>query len=287
MPKQLGELKMDISQRGIDLIVSFEGKHTDIGDGKYEAYLDRLASPHVWTIYCGLTKGVRAGMVVTKEEGDKLFHKELAVYEDAVERFIGVPLNQNQFDALVSFTYNCGSGALERSTLRKVLNQGKYDQVPAQLMRWVKAGGKTYRGLQRRRQAEGSLFMEPMPDTEPEIIIVNEGSKDETALENPMPQRVEEAPAARATDVVKESWTIRSVIAAALAFISEKILTGYEFFSGVVTDAGPEILSIKQNLSPLDPLIKLTPWILSGVVLAGLGVAAARRFSAAKEGKIG
>lgn len=278
---------MDISQRGIDLIISFEGKHRDIGDGKYQAYLDTLASPNVWTVYTGLTKGIHEGMVVTKEEGDRLFHKELAVYEDAVDRLITVPLNQNQFDALVSYTFNCGIGALQSSTLRKLLNQGKYEQVPAQLLRWVHAGGKKYNGLVRRRQAEGALFMEPVALEEPEIVIINHGAKDEQILENPMPQGVEEAPAGRAVDAAKNSWTIRGVVAAFLAFISEKILAGYEIFSGVVTDAGPEILSIKQNLSPLDPLVKLTPWILSATVVAGLGIAAARRFSAEKEGKIG
>lgn len=277
---------MDISQRGIDLIVSFEGKHRDIGDGKYEAYLDTLAKPPVWTIYCGLTKGVSKGMVVSHEEGDRMFQKELAVYEDAVERLITVPLNQNQFDALVSFTYNCGVGALTNSTLRRLLNQGKYEQVPAQLMRWVKAGGVTYRGLQRRRAAEGALFMEPMPQTEPDIVVINEGDI-ERRIENPMPQNVEEAPAKPATEVIKESWTIRGLVISGSAYLAEKILGIYDVVSSVVHDAGPEILSIKNSISPLSPLIKLSPWLLGAIVLLGLGIAGSRRLIAGKEGKPG
>src|SRR5688572_28060470 len=118
---------MDTSQRGVELIVSFEGKKIRLPDGRYKAYLDTLAKPPVPTIYCGLTKGVAMGMVITEEQGERMFAKELALYEDAIERLVKVPLNQNRFDALVSFTYNCGIGALSKSTLLKELNKGNYD----------------------------------------------------------------------------------------------------------------------------------------------------------------
>ena len=274
---------MDISQRGIDLIVSFEGKHRDVGDGKYEAYLDTLAKPHVWTIYCGLTRGVSKGMVVTRDEGDRLFQKELAVYEDAVERLISVPLNQNQFDALVSYTYNCGVGALQNSTLRRVLNQGKYGQVPAQLMRWVHAGGKEWPGLVRRRKAEGALFMEPMPLDKPEIVVFDDGVE-ERRLENPMPQRVEEGAAGSTEGLISDSRTIQGALAAALAYIAEKGLGVYEFLFGIAKDAGPDIFAMKTALAPLQPLITVG---LPAVVLIGLAVVWARRRSARIEGREG
>jgi GH24 family phage-related lysozyme (muramidase) len=116
-----GEEEMDISPTGITLIQSFEGKHKLRPDGKYQAYLDTLAKPPVWTVYCGLTKGTNKDTCITVEQGDAMFAKELAVYEDAVERVVTVPLNQSMLDALTSVVYNCGPGVLEKSTLLNVL----------------------------------------------------------------------------------------------------------------------------------------------------------------------
>ena len=76
----------------------------------------------------------------------------------AVDERVKVPLAQHQFDALVSFVFNLGAGAFAESTLLRELNAGRYDAVPLQLDRWVKAGGKTLEGLVRRRKAEGVLF---------------------------------------------------------------------------------------------------------------------------------
>lgn len=266
---------MDISQRGIDLIVSFEGKHKKLPDGRYKAYLDTLAKPAVWTLYCGLTRGISEGMICTEEEGQRMFRKELNIYEDAIERLVVVDLNQNQFDALVSFVYNCGVGALQNSTLLKLLNQGKYEAVPGQLMRWVNAGGKRYEGLVRRRRAEGALFAEPMPAAD----APSEG------MEVPsMPQKVEEAPAGNVGALVKESWTVKGLAAAAVAYISEKAVSGYEFAFGVAKDAGTEIMGLKSAISPLEPLLKVG---LPALVLVGIFIALSRRVQARREGKEG
>lgn len=274
---------MDISKRGIDLIVSFEGKHKDIGGGRYRAYLDTLAKPPVWTIYCGLTRGVHEGMICTTEEGDKMFAKELAIYEDAVERLISVDLNQNQFDGLVSFTYNCGVGALEKSTLRCVLNQGKYEQVPAQLMRWVNAGdNKNVRGLVRRRKAEGALFMEPMQD---DIALPEHESED--AVSPQMPQRVEEAPAGSVKDAVRESWTIRGALLAFLATVSETTVEAYNWVTGVARDAGTELTTLKQVTGPFDTILVTMKSALPVLAVVGIVIVVSRRISAAREGKIG
>jgi lysozyme len=75
-----------------------------------------------------------------------------------VRRLIKVPLKQHQLDALVSFTFNCGEGALASSTLRKRLNRGEYAAVPQELNKWVMSGGRRLEGLVRRRKAEGALF---------------------------------------------------------------------------------------------------------------------------------
>ena len=82
----------------------------------------------------------------------------MKIYEADVKRLVDVPLTQYQFDALVSFVFNLGSGAFGGSTLLKKLNAGDYSAVPAQLMRWNKAGGRVLRGLTRRRQAEIDLL---------------------------------------------------------------------------------------------------------------------------------
>jgi len=276
---------MDISQRGIEHIVSFEGKHKLMPDGTYKAYLDTLASPPVWTLYCGLTRGIHKGSTCTEEEGQRMFQKELAVYEDAVERLISVPLNQNQFDALVSFTYNCGVGALQRSTLRRVLNQGKYDQVPTQLMRWVYAGGTKYRGLERRRAAEGALFMEPMPEEEPEIVVVSDGIE-ETEIENPMPQRVEEA-TGDVKEAVKESWTIRG----ALVSLFGGITATYDWLTATAVEAASEAAAIKQTVGPFEALWDSTKdnaqLVIGIAIVVGSVIAISRRIDAAREKKIG
>ena len=116
-----------ISDRGLHLIQEFEGNSEGrIQNDRWQAYLDRIAVPPVWTIYYGLTEGVHEGMIVTREQGDEMMRRELIKCEVALENMVSVPLNQNQVDALISFSYNCGSGALRSSTLMKLLNQGKY-----------------------------------------------------------------------------------------------------------------------------------------------------------------
>jgi lysozyme len=88
-----------------------------------------------------------------------LLSKDVWSAERSVLRLIKVPLTDGQFDALVSFTFNLGGGALQRSTLRRKVNREEHGEVPEQLMRWVWAGGKRLRGLSRRRKAEAALYM--------------------------------------------------------------------------------------------------------------------------------
>ena len=97
-------------------------------------------------------------MQITEDDAHNMLVEELNEYETYVNTLVSVPLNQNQFDALVSWVYNLGGGNLKASTLLKVLNSGDYEGVPAQIMRWNKAGGKVLEGLTRRRQAEADLF---------------------------------------------------------------------------------------------------------------------------------
>ncbi len=137
-----------INQDGIDLIREYEGLHLT----------PYLCPGRIWTIGYGHTRTVRAGMTITPAQADQLLNEDLGLFERAVSRLVTVPLNDNQFSALVCFTFNVGAGNFESSTLLKLLNRGWYEQVPAQLMRWNRANGEVFGGLYRRRAAEARLW---------------------------------------------------------------------------------------------------------------------------------
>jgi lysozyme len=139
---------MNISQEGLSLIKKFEGC-------ELEAY---KCAAGVLTIGYGSTKGVKEGDTITQEEADKLLLHEMEEYEGYINDMVTVDLEQNQFDAMVSWVFNLGPANLKASTLLKVLNAKDYEGVPAQIKRWNKAGGKVLQGLIRRREAESLLF---------------------------------------------------------------------------------------------------------------------------------
>lgn len=155
---------MKLSKRGLDLICEFEGYHTALPDGSCKAYLDRLAIPHVWTIGYGCTEGVSPGMTLTKDEAQARFHGELEKHERIVSKLVKVTIGQNNFDALVSFSYN--TGGLGKSTLLRKLNRGDFDGAAREFAKWNKAGGKVWKGLVRRRAAEAALFQADAFDNE-------------------------------------------------------------------------------------------------------------------------
>ena len=142
---------MEISQKGIDLIKSFEG-----------CRLTSYKCPAgVLTVGYGHTgSDVHAGMTISQNEADRLLKMDLIVHCNNVSGLVKVPLNQNQFDALVSFEYNVGYGALAGSTLLRLLNARDYKGAGGQFGRWVYGGGKILPGLVRRRKAETLLFLE-------------------------------------------------------------------------------------------------------------------------------
>ncbi len=95
---------------------------------------------------------------ITKEQAEALLRQDVQTAERAVLRLITVPLTDGQFDALVSFTFNLGAGALQRSTLRRKVNRSEHAAVPAEFRKWVWAGGRKLEGLLRRREAESALY---------------------------------------------------------------------------------------------------------------------------------
>lgn len=145
---------MSVSAKGIDLICSFEGL-------RLTAYDDGVG---VWTIGFGTIKypnGVRVkrGDTCTLEQAKSYMKHDLIEFEHTVNSLVKVPLNQNQVDALVSLTYNIGSGAFKSSTLLKKLNLSDYKGAADQFDVWVNAGGKRMQGLANRRAKEKSLFL--------------------------------------------------------------------------------------------------------------------------------
>ena len=142
-------LDLRISDDGLALIEAFEGFR-----GSW--YLDAVS---VRTIAYGWTGRLPDGYVppLTEHEGRQLLRETVGIYEAAVRTLVAVPLRQNQFDALVSFTYNLGPGNLESSTLLRKLNAAEPGVGP-EFDRWTKAGGRELAGLVRRRAAERALF---------------------------------------------------------------------------------------------------------------------------------
>lgn len=146
--------EMHVSPSGVDMICNFEGL-------RLKAYDDGVG---VWTIGYGTTKypnGIRVkkGDTCTLDQAKAYMQNDLKAFEQTVNNAVKVPLNQNQFDALVSLAYNIGSTAFEESTLVKRLNEKNYKAAADQFGLWVNARGKRLQGLVNRRAAERTLFL--------------------------------------------------------------------------------------------------------------------------------
>jgi lysozyme len=137
-----------ISEDGLALVKRFEGL-------QLRAY---KCPADVWTIGYGHTAGAVQGLVIDDAEAHRLLRIDMAHAEAAIDDMIRVALTDDQFAALVSWTFNVGAGAARRSTLRRKLNAGDYDAVPGELAKWRKGGGKVLNGLVRRRAAEAELW---------------------------------------------------------------------------------------------------------------------------------
>lgn len=140
---------MNIGANGLALIKSFENL-------RLVAFKPIPSDP--WTIGWGRAHGVSEGDTCTREQADAWLLEDVTEAERAVSKYCTQPLNQNQFDALVSFTYNVGGGGFASSTMLRHLNDGDYQAAAAQFKLWNKAGGATLAGLTRRRESERRLF---------------------------------------------------------------------------------------------------------------------------------
>ena len=121
-------------------------------------YLDAAGYPTIGFGYL-IKPGEKIPEPLLGAAAERLLQQDIAPKAAAVSARVSVPLFQEQFDAVVSWTYNLGEGALKSSTMLKKINTGQYDEVPGQMKRWNRARGKVLKGLQRRREAEAALYI--------------------------------------------------------------------------------------------------------------------------------
>lgn len=133
----------------IPLIKEFEGC-------KLKAY---KCPAGVWTIGYGHTEGVKEGDVWTQEKADEILASDVDLFSAGVKRLVRSSLNSFQLGALISFAFNLGLGNLGKSTLLKLVNEGKFDLAANEFVKWNKANGQVLPGLTRRREAEKALFL--------------------------------------------------------------------------------------------------------------------------------
>ncbi len=146
---------MKTSNKGKAIIKQYEGFRA-------KPYLCPAGVPTIGygaTYYNDGRKVTLRDAAISEADADKLLDKMLGKYEDAVNRYVQVPITQNQFDALVSFCYNLGQEALRKSTLLKKLNNKDYNGAADAFLNWVYAGGKKLQGLVNRRTDERKLFL--------------------------------------------------------------------------------------------------------------------------------
>lgn len=139
-----------ISQEGIDLIKSFE-------QCRLSPYQD---SGGVWTDGWGNTHEVVPGQDVTQEQADARLLQNLQLSVEQVNNCVTVDITQHEFDALVSFDFNCGYGSLRGSTLLRLVNEEDFEGAAQEFEKWDHVSGKVCAGLLRRRQAEEEEFKE-------------------------------------------------------------------------------------------------------------------------------
>lgn len=140
-----------VNEAGLRLIKNFEScrltSYPDVGG--------------VWTIGYGHIKGVLPGQTISQDQADDFLLEDLAMSETGVQTHITVPLNDNQFSALVSLVFNCGVSPLTHH-LGYYLNFGNYQAAADQFLRWDTVKGEVVPGLYDRRVAERELFLKPV-----------------------------------------------------------------------------------------------------------------------------
>ncbi len=174
--------RMNINAAGLDLLTRYE-------DFRPKPYDDGTGT---LTIGYGHTRTKIMPASVTEEEAKELLREDLNYFQEILYSQVRVPLNENQFSALLSFVYNVGEGNLRNSTLLKKLNNANYGAASNEFEKWKKGGGKVLTGLVRRRAAEQQLFRTPPPAVV-DVQIVPASALITAALADPATGEVSEA----------------------------------------------------------------------------------------------
>lgn len=195
---------------------------------KLTAYRDTAG---ILTIGVGHTSDahltVTPGLKISKQKSDELLTYDLLEAEQAVERFVKVPLNDTQFGVLVSFVFNLGVGAFYKSTLLKKLNKGDYASVPSELNKWVNSGGRKTPGLVTRRAQEGALWATSISTTKmnavPEVAEVSPIKMDKETVTTGAAFATTALTAASTNNIL--AWTVAATVG--VGFVSFLV---YKFY---------------------------------------------------------
>lgn len=247
---------MKASQQIIAFIQEREGYGKALDDGSCVAYQETINGKlDVPTIGYGCTKGVKMGDHWTKQQADDALLAELAVHEKRVTQLVTVELNQNQFDALISFDFNCGGLTLEGgapSGALKAVNSGDWLAAVAELERWDKFGGKPAKALTARRKAEAALFLTS-------VAPVTTADMPQAATPKPKPVSKEVVAAGSATAVVGVSY-------------ADAILTTATQWQA----AGSKLLALATMPNAIVISIGAASYLVSVYVLPRLGIGGAK-----------
>jgi len=142
--------QLTINQAGLDIIKESEGL-------RLQAY----NSGGQWLIGYGHSRDVKAGMTITEAEAERLLRQDVRAFEDGVKSNVTVPMNENQFSAMVSLAYNLGVGGFARTEVVTKINQRDYKGAADAFLKYNKAGGVVNEHLKQRRAKERTLFLTP------------------------------------------------------------------------------------------------------------------------------
>ncbi len=190
---------------------------------RLEAYPDPGSGGYPWTIGYGHTRGVKKGDTISREQAEHFLLQDVAEAEEAIERLVQVPLSAGQMDALVSFVFNLGAGAFERSTLLTKLRRGDYSGAAAEFDKWVYAAGKVMPGLVARRAAERARFEASIPARPTHPVPANPA---------PVEDRSVRANPADIDALEKENQPMAPFVAAALPAIMQAVPDLIRMFGG-------------------------------------------------------
>jgi lysozyme len=211
---------LTVSDNFTALMISFEKE-------VLKGYLDPAGIP---TIGIGhvIRKGepYKVGQAITREESRKLFKKDTVWAVAAVNRLVTCPINQNQFDALVSLVFNIGEDAFSRSTVLRETNRGNFEKAAKAFALWNKSRGRVLKGLVRRRKAEAKLFLTPVDNSVPIK------SSSDTAIKTDDSVKTIDAPpsdgsTATATKLTIAGLTVPPALAAVIRTVQDAISGGF------------------------------------------------------------